>query len=232
MVSNISDLKCHGLLQVAQELSAYVGKSKARVLDMCCGVGFSTRALREAFPDAEAVIGLDTSKEMLSMADFLTKHLAFVKPIVHRVKQFFASVYRVAKEQGDKLQVAAQNGVCPQTCFELGNAEETNYPESSFDLVTVMYAFHEAPRAGRDKILREARRVLSPGGMLAVVDISTEYKPSVTMLAGEPYVLDYQKSIHDQLEKLEGFLHRGYKILVPGHVGMWLLERTALPALA
>ena len=51
-------------LQVANELSALSAKTrkaKARVLDMCCGVGFSTRALREAFPDSTEVVGLDTS---------------------------------------------------------------------------------------------------------------------------------------------------------------------------
>jgi Methyltransferase domain len=51
--------------QLAQELSTMVGKQKARVLDLCCGVGISTRALQNAFPDATAVVGMDTSKEMV-----------------------------------------------------------------------------------------------------------------------------------------------------------------------
>ena len=37
-----------------------------RVVDLCCGVGFSTRALRDAFPQPETtVIGVDTSPEMV-----------------------------------------------------------------------------------------------------------------------------------------------------------------------
>lgn len=51
--------------QLAQELSTVVHKQKARVLDLCCGVGMSTRALQSAFPDATAVVGMDTSKEMV-----------------------------------------------------------------------------------------------------------------------------------------------------------------------
>lgn len=47
-------------LQVANELSQKVKSSKARVVDLCCGVGISTRALRSAFPDAETVMGIDT----------------------------------------------------------------------------------------------------------------------------------------------------------------------------
>ena len=48
------------LLQVANELSQKVKSSRARVVDLCCGVGISTRALRHAFPDAETVMGIDT----------------------------------------------------------------------------------------------------------------------------------------------------------------------------
>lgn len=87
------------------------------------------------------------------------------------------------------------------------------------------YAFHEAPKSGRERILQEARRVLSPGGVLAVIDISTDYEPSPSMLAGEPYVLEYQKNIHDQLRYQQGFMRSQYKTLVPGHVGMWILRR-------
>jgi trans-aconitate methyltransferase len=37
-----------------------------RVVDLCCGVGFSTRAIRDAFPQPETtVIGVDTSPEMV-----------------------------------------------------------------------------------------------------------------------------------------------------------------------
>jgi trans-aconitate methyltransferase len=37
-----------------------------RVVDLCCGVGFSTRALRDAFSQPDTtVIGIDTSPEMV-----------------------------------------------------------------------------------------------------------------------------------------------------------------------
>ena len=44
-------------LQLAHELRAKVNKANARVVDLCCGVGMSTRALESAFHDAEFLVG-------------------------------------------------------------------------------------------------------------------------------------------------------------------------------
>jgi ubiquinone/menaquinone biosynthesis C-methylase UbiE len=143
---------------------------------MCCGVGISTRALKEAFPESEMVVGVDTSPEMIKMANFLTTHLGFFKPVL----AYLTGVIQKGSP-GNQRQ-----GVC-RPVFAKGNAEQTEFPCQSFDLVTIMYAFHEAPKEGRARILQEAYRVLKPGGTVAVVDICTDYKPSDSMLAGEPY---------------------------------------------
>ncbi len=192
--------------EIAHELRKIVDKTNSRVLDMCCGVGISTRALQVAFDDAEAIVGLDTSPEMLAMAK------------VQTLQQAASSTFKSALRK-------AEFGTKAISKFIRGNAERTNFKAKTFDLVTVMYAFHEAPRLGRYKILREVRRLLKPGGTLALVDISPEYEPSPSMLAGEPYVLEYQQNIHQQMEEIRGFTDLEYKVIVPGHVGMWLLKR-------
>jgi len=193
---------------VAEALSKKVKSSKIRVADLCCGVGFSTRALRKAFPDAETVIGMDTSREMISVAKFVSNHLGFLRPIVKAFSRRASSACAGAA-----------------TTFQRGNAECTGLTGESFDLVTIMYAFHEAPRAGRERILQEAYRLLQPGGMVAVLDITTDYTPSSSMLAGEPYVLEYQKNIHSQIRSMRGFDRVSYTTVVPNHVGMWILRR-------
>ena len=66
--------------------------------------------------------------------------------------------------------------------YFVANAEDTMLPDASFDLVTIMYGFHEAPYLGRQRMLMEAQRLLQPGGTLAIVDISPDYQPSATML--------------------------------------------------
>lgn len=114
----------------------------------------------------------------------------------------------------------------PAIRFQQGNAESTKLPDQSFDLVTVMYALHEAPMDGRTKILEEARRLLSPGGVLAVIDIATDYIPSQYMLKGEPYVQEYQQNINRQLQHIQGFKKPLYRTIVPNHLGMWTLTRS------
>jgi len=164
------------------------------------------------------VVGVDTSNEMITMANFLSSHLGFFKPIV----ELFKSIISIKKPLNFKRQ-----RLC-RPVFSQGNAEQTEFPGQSFDLVTIMYAFHEAPKEGRERILQEAYRVLQPGGTLAVVDICTDYKPSKAMLAGEPYVLEYQKNIHRQLRSMRGFSKVRYETIVPEHVGMWILKRSTL----
>ena len=202
------------------------------MVDLCCGVGTSTRALREAFPDAATVVGVDTSEQMIAMAHFLTDHLSFFKPIlvehlkflkpfVKKVDIKLSTGYTVLKEHRNKFKKSFRGIVT----YARSNAEDTKLPSKSFDLVTVFFAFHEAPQTGRAKILAEARRLLDSGGTLAVVDISPELKPSEAFLSGEPYAIDYQQNIQSQLLNTKGFLRPKYKVLVPDHVAMWTMRR-------
>lgn len=52
----------------------------------------------------------------------------------------------------------------------LGAAEALPFPDTSFDLVTCIYLFHELPRAVRARAAAEFGRVLRPGGRLVLVD--------------------------------------------------------------
>jgi len=208
---------------LSEELAKMVNKQQARVADLCCGVGISTRALQDAFPDAETVLGIDTSPEMISMANFLTRHLAMVKPFFHRTAHQMKDSYKAMRQRGYAMR--PQPPCYSATRFVRSNAENTQLPPQSFDLVTIMYGFHEAPQKGRERILREAHRLLAPGGMLAVIDISTDYEPSPSMLAGEPYVQEYQANIHRQMAHFHGFSAAQYRTVIPHHLGMWTLRK-------
>lgn len=218
--------------QLAKELRQKVNKSKALVLDMCCGVGMSTRALGAGFKDADLVVGFDTSPEMISMARWISRHDDAIKKTSNNLVQFWKSkqvlatylpdFISIVEEVKNTLSVSITEST---TLFARGNAERINLPSASFDLVTIMYAFHEIPHAARYRILRESRRLLKEGGTLAIVDISPEYTPTDMMLAGEPYVLEYQKNICDQLGRAKGFANFQFRSVIPGHVNMWTLTR-------
>mmetsp|Transcript_27660 Transcript_27660/g.61510 ORF Transcript_27660/g.61510 Transcript_27660/m.61510 type:complete len:342 (+) Transcript_27660:607-1632(+) len=211
---------------VANRLYNEIGKSQARVVDFACGVGISTRALLKAFPDAEAVIGLDTSREMIAMARAVSSHVKimqdFLAGFMHmthylRLSHHFDVLTEIASAAYSKATGTVE------AAFVNANAESTAMPNDSFDLATIMYCFHEAPADGRNRILREAHRVLKDGGTLAVVDISSDYEPNESMLAGEPYALEYLKNINKQISKAEGFRNVIHDVIVPGHVSMWRL---------
>lgn len=201
-----------------------------RVLDMCCGVGISTRALKKAFDDVAnaTIIGLDTSPEMVEMSEMLTVHESdmargrrLLKP--DNIKYFVRKSARLLRRKKLSRQIEAAD--VSNVTFFVGNAERTPFPDGTFDLVTIMYGFHEIPSSGRDKITREARRLLKPNGIFAAVDISTNYTPSEKMLSGEPYVIEYQQHIDEQMANFTGFRDVTNEVIVDNHVELWQLTR-------
>lgn len=125
-------------MQVAEELSDTYHKEKAKVLDLCCGVGFSTRALVQAFPDAEKIVGVDTSPEMLAMARFISAHVAHLKPWWDLGHMKLSESYNKMIAQSQKIQKEAKHFASCATSFTKGNAENTPFKAGSFDVVTIM----------------------------------------------------------------------------------------------
>ena len=220
--------------EVALELKDRVLESKqnnstdVRVLDMACGVGMSTRALKKAFDGVEnvTIIGLDTSPEMIEMSELLTVHDSDLET-AKKPGGFRYFVRKIARRLSRRKPLSRQIEAAEVSniTFYVGNAEATPFPEASFDLVTTMYCFHEVPKRGRDAIIKEARRLLKPGGIYAVVDISTEYTPTKSMLSGEPYVIEYQQNINQQLANISGFRSFTNEIIEPNQVELWQLIR-------
>jgi ubiquinone/menaquinone biosynthesis C-methylase UbiE len=78
-------------------------------------------------------------------------------------------------------------------------AERTGLPGASFDLITLQFVCHELPGAATLAVLREAARLLRPGGVLAQVDQDPDSPvirrlpaPIATLLKStEPYLEEY-----------------------------------------
>lgn len=236
IATKIIDVKAYGGVDVrkniSHELRTLVDKTNARVADLCCGVGMSTRALESAFHDAEFLVGVDTSDEMIGMAQAISGHEQGIRSAMLRhneaLKKTLNTRFNAVLEAMSVIDTnpypATRNRT--QALYQLGNAEDTKLPHASMDLVTVMYGFHEVPMAARARIINEARRLLRRGGHLAIVDICPTYTPSPHMLAGEPFVKEYQKNIDHQLLHFPGFSLAKRQVVVPGHVNLWLLTPT------
>ncbi len=106
-----------------------------RILDMGCAAGGSTMILREAFPEAEEVIGIDLAAQALKWG-----HVA-------------------AERRGLAITLAQRD------------AADTGYPDESFDLVSSHFLYHETPLDVMMQSLREAYRLLKPGGHLLIMEL-------------------------------------------------------------
>ena len=56
----------------------------------------------------------------------------------------------------------------PQVTFYVQDATSTGFAPQSFDAVSVIAALHEMPRTMRRTVLREANRLIKPGGRILV----------------------------------------------------------------
>ena len=72
---------------------------------------------------------------------------------------------------------AAQLGFDHAVTFEQGNAEELPYASKSFDCVTIAFGIRNVPRI--DAGLKEAYRVLKPGGRFVCLEFSTVDVPGL-----------------------------------------------------
>jgi len=105
------------------------------------------------------------------------------------------------------------------TQFLEGNAEDYG-KEDEFDTATIMFAFHEMPNYAHHKIIKNAKRITTRD--VIIVDINPSYKPSILMLSGEPYLLNYKRTIHSLLKQHQ-FSYLEY---IPNHVGIWVFKHT------
>lgn len=79
-----------------------------------------------------------------------------------------------------------------------GAAERTGLADSSFDLVSACLMFHELPTSAAIAIIKEAQRILRPGGYLAIMDMNPQ---SEIFLKMPPYILTLLKSTEPYLDQ-------------------------------
>jgi ubiquinone/menaquinone biosynthesis C-methylase UbiE len=77
-------------------------------------------------------------------------------------------------------------------------AENTGLPSASYDLVSLFLICHELPQAATLQIFQEARRLLKPGGHIAIMDMNPASEIYGQM---PPYILTLLKSTEPYLDQ-------------------------------
>lgn len=92
--------------------------------------------------------------------------------------------------------------------FRQGNAEQTRFPDASFDLTIASLLFHETPPEVTCRILQECFRLLKAGGEVLVLDGSQStlrWAHWLTEIFEEPYIKDYASGSLDAWMGAAGF---------------------------
>jgi SAM-dependent methyltransferase len=131
------------------------------IVDLGCGAGMSTFALKGIFPQA-VITGVDLSPYFLTVAQY----------------------------QSQQKQIP--------TTWKHAAAESTGLPDAAYDLVSTSLMFHELPQAAIREILKEACRLVRPGGYLTIMDMNPR---SEMFLKMPPYVLTLLKSTEPYLDE-------------------------------
>lgn len=106
----------------------------------------------------------------------------------------------VADDKAKQARLAIQ--------FQQGNAEQTHFPDHSFDLVTASLLFHETPPDVSCCILRECFRLLIAGGEVLVLDgnqNTLRHTEWLNEVFEEPYIKAYAAGSVDAWMGAAGF---------------------------
>ncbi len=101
-----------------------------------------------------------------------------------------------------------------EAALAVENAEQLPYADETFDIATSVYLFHELPRNARRNVIREAWRVLKPGGLLVLEDSAQPSEsPGLAVVLGgfsaefhEPFYQDYLEDDLADLVRACGFV--------------------------
>ncbi len=148
------------------------------IVFLCCGALFWYASLRGKFAVWAEL--LDAVHRPAHMVDLGCGHGAVAIMTALRapgVRVDAIDLWRGIDQSGNSAAAAeanaSLNGVGDRIRFATGDMTALPYPDDAYDLVTASLSIHNIPTAeGRRKAVDEAWRVLAPGGLFLVVDIS------------------------------------------------------------
>ncbi|MEO1070297.1 MAG: class I SAM-dependent methyltransferase [Cyanobacteria bacterium J06638_6] len=151
-------------------LSEQLPQAPKTIVDLGCSTGLSTRALQTAYPNA-TITGVELSDYFLT----------------------------VARYQTNLAQNSLDNKTSTSTPKWLhAAAEHTGIADASVDLVSASLLFHELPTPAAIEVIREAHRILRPGGHFTIMEMNPQSEVYKKL---PPYVLTLLKSTEPYLDQ-------------------------------
>jgi SAM-dependent methyltransferase len=163
-----------------QVLRSALPEGVASIVDLGCSVGMSTFALQDTF-SGSTITGVDLSPYFLAVA----RHRS-------RLRQ---------SDKGNGLQIPDRPSDQTPPTWVHAAAESTGLAAENYDLVAACLVFHELPREAALAILQEAKRLVKPGGTVAIMDMNPQSEVFGKM---PPYVLTLLKSTEPYLDQYFG----------------------------
>lgn len=201
LATKIIDLVAYDGRNMRRELAELLVDRYApssKVVEVGCGVGTLTRELQAV--GFVDVTALDTSKQMIAVA--------------------------TAECAARAASAAAPES--PEPTFVTLNAVEVGERFPGSDVAIACMLAHELPKLANYELLKSLIEATAPSGDVWIVDIAPTYKPSPTMLSGEPFVLEYLSSFQEVVDTVSKHMHLKHESfeLVPDHVIAHVLSRS------
>ncbi|MEW6034533.1 MAG: methyltransferase domain-containing protein [Chloroflexota bacterium] len=100
------------------------------------------------------------------------------------------------------LKVARRKAKSPSLSFQRTNAEHLPFPDGMFDRAFLSLGLHELPETARVNCLKEAGRVLQPGGGLFVLDFNLpDSSPVRSLVKGFIRLVEEEHTVRMLLER-------------------------------
>ncbi len=127
-------------------------------------------------------------------------------PIYRDLTKSFSNVQYVGIDLSLPYLNTAQKQA-PRARWIHANAERLPFDDASIDIVMSIYLFHELPKEARRQVLREAKRVLKPGGLLVIEDAAQARDSHDILGALENFYRDFHEPffahyLNDPLEDI------------------------------